>query len=167
MGIRDIREGKAGTILDEESGSAAVVSRLVSGARAAMESVSGYDQERVNEVVQAVAWAIIERAEELARTAVEDTGLGNVEDKVEKNQRKTPGTLRDLLGPMAGSVGIKSVDEEKGITEIANPSAWSGRSRRRPTRGRRRPTGWSENPIEVFRTGGTVRVDRKKRSSSS
>jgi sulfoacetaldehyde dehydrogenase len=117
-----MRKGTA-TVVDEESGSAAVVAGLVSRARAAMESVSGYDQERVNEVVQAAAWAIIERerAEELARVAVEDTGLGNVEDKVDKNQRKTLGTLRDLLEPTARSVGVISVDEEKGITEIAKP----------------------------------------------
>ncbi|HEX5851121.1 MAG TPA: aldehyde dehydrogenase family protein [Rubrobacter sp.] len=110
-------------VVDEKPGPAGVVAGLVSRARAAMERVSGYDQERVNEVVQAVAWAIIERerAEELARVAVEDTGLGNVGDKIDKNQRKTLGTLRDLLEPTARSVGVVSVDEEKGITEIAKP----------------------------------------------
>jgi sulfoacetaldehyde dehydrogenase len=123
MGIRETREGTTATVIDEESGSAAVVAGLVGRARAAMESVSGYDQERVNEVIQAVAWAIMERerAEELARVAVQDTGLGNVEDKIDKNQRKTLGTLRDLLEPSARSVGVISVDEGKGITEIAKP----------------------------------------------
>ena len=121
MRIRDTTEGTVGTIVDGESGSAGVVAGVIFRARAAMRSVSGYDQERVNEVVQAVAWAIMERAEELARVAVEDTGLGNVEDKVEKNQRKTLGTLRDLLEPTARSVGVISVDEGKGITEIAKP----------------------------------------------
>jgi sulfoacetaldehyde dehydrogenase len=111
------------TNVDEGVDSAGVVAGLVSGARVAMESVSAFDQERINEVVQAVAWAIIERerAEELARVAVEDTGLGNVEDKINKNQRKTLGTLRDLLDPAAKSVGVISVDEEKGITAIAKP----------------------------------------------
>ena len=52
---------------------------------------------------------------------MEDTGLGNIEDKVNKNQRKTLGTLRDLLDPTAKSVGVVSVDEEKGITAIAKP----------------------------------------------
>ena len=114
---------KTETNVDEELGSAGVVAGLISRARAAMESVSAFDQERVNEVVQAVAWAIIERerAEELARIAVEDTGLGKFEDKVDKNQRKTLGTLRDLLDPSAISVGVVSVDEEKGITSIAKP----------------------------------------------
>jgi sulfoacetaldehyde dehydrogenase len=102
---------------------AAIVAGLVSRARVAMEHVSRFGQEQVDEVVQAVAWAIIEqgRAEELARIAVEDTGLGRFEDKVVKNQRKTLGTLRDLLEPSAKSVGVISVDEEKGITQIAKP----------------------------------------------
>lgn len=102
---------------------ASAIGELVSRARRAMEQVADYDQGRANEVVQAVAWAIIkqENAEELARLAVEDTGLGNFEDKVSKNQRKTLGTLRDLLDPSAKSVGVISVEEEKGITEIAKP----------------------------------------------
>jgi sulfoacetaldehyde dehydrogenase len=123
MGAQQTRGMRTETNVDEGVDSAGVVAGLVSGARVAMESVSAFDQEQVNEVVQAVAWAIIERerAEELARVAVEDTGLGNVEDKINKNQRKTLGTLRDLLDPAAKSVGVISVDEEKGITAIAKP----------------------------------------------
>ncbi len=99
------------------------IAELVSRARAAMGIFAHYDQEQVDEVVQAVAWAIIKRenAEELARLAVEDTGLGKYEDKVDKNQRKSLGTLRDLLEPTARSVGVIEVDEEKGITKIAKP----------------------------------------------
>lgn len=106
-----------------KTGAPDVIAGLVDRARAAMDAVSGYDQERVNEVVQAVAWAIIkqENAEELARLAVEDTGLGNFEDKVTKNQRKNLGTLQDLLDPEAKSVGVIDVDEETGITQIAKP----------------------------------------------
>jgi sulfoacetaldehyde dehydrogenase len=133
MGAQEIREVTAeGTnaggdetqaAIADRTGAADVVAGLILRARAAMEEVAGYDQERVNETVQAVAWAIIkqENAEKLARLAVEDTGLGRLEDKVSKNQRKTLGTLRDLLDPEARSVGIISVDEEKGITEIAKP----------------------------------------------
>src|SRR4051794_30843465 len=123
MGIQQTRGMRTETNFDEGVDSAGIVAGLVSGARVAMESVSAFDQEQVNEVVRAVAWAIIERerAEDLARVAVEDTGLGNVEDKINKNQRKTLGTLRDLLDPTAKSVGVISVDEEKGITAIAKP----------------------------------------------
>jgi sulfoacetaldehyde dehydrogenase len=106
-----------------EADADSTIAELVSRARVAMGIFKHYDQERVNEVVQAVAWAIIKRenAEELARLAVQDTGLGKYEDKVNKNRRKSLGTLRDLLDPTAGSVGVIEVDEEKGITKIAKP----------------------------------------------
>jgi sulfoacetaldehyde dehydrogenase len=107
----------------KEADATTIIAELVAKARAAMDVFMDYDQEQVNEVVQAVAWAIIkqENAEELARLAVEDTGLGNYEDKVNKNQRKSLGTLRDLMDSSAKSVGVINVDEEKGITEIAKP----------------------------------------------
>ena len=106
-----------------EADTDSTIAELVSRARAAMGIFEHYDQEQVDEVVQAVAWAIIKRenAEELARLAVEDTGLGKYEDKVDKNRRKSLGTLRDLLDPTARSVGVIEVDEEKGITKIAKP----------------------------------------------
>lgn len=112
-----------GAVAVKEADAASVIADLVGKARSAMDVYIDYDQDQVNEVVQAAAWAIIkqENAEELARRAVEDTGLGNFEDKVRKNQRKNLGTLRDLLDPSAKSVGVINVDEEKGITEIAKP----------------------------------------------
>ncbi len=106
-----------------EADADSTIAELVSRARAAIGIFEHYDQEQVDEVVQAVAWAIIKRenAEELARLAVEDTGLGKYEDKVDKNRRKSLGTLQDLLDPSARSVGVIEVDEEKGITKIAKP----------------------------------------------
>ena len=98
-----------------------VVAEMVRRARTAQAEFANYSQERVDHVVAAVAWAIAEpgRALELAEVAVRDTGLGNVEDKTLKNQRKTMGTLRDLTG--AKSVGVIGEDRETGITEYAKP----------------------------------------------
>lgn len=97
------------------------IAEMVRRARAAQQVFETFDQTRVDAVVAAVAWAIYEpgRALSLARTAVGDTGLGRVEDKVTKNQRKTLGTLRDLTG--AASVGVISEDRPRGITEYAKP----------------------------------------------
>lgn len=97
------------------------VEGLVRRARAAQAIFDAFDQVQVDAVVAAVAWAIYEpdRALSLATTAVRDTGLGRLEDKVTKNQRKTIGTLRDLTA--APSVGVISEDHEKGITEYAKP----------------------------------------------
>lgn len=98
-----------------------VVGSCLARAEAAMDEIADYDQESVDELVQAVAWAVYEedRAREISEVAVRDTGFGNVEDKITKKRRKTKGTLDDLLG--APSVGVIDRDEEAGITEIAKP----------------------------------------------
>ena len=97
------------------------VAELVTRARAAQAIADGYDQARADEVVAAAAWAILEpaRNRELAELAVRDTGIGDVEDKVLKNHRKTLGLLRDLHGRK--TVGVISEDKAAGIIEIARP----------------------------------------------
>lgn len=97
------------------------VADLVARARAAQRIANGYDQQRVDDLVAAAGWAILEpaRNRELAELAVKDTGIGNVEDKVRKNHRKTLGLLRDLQG--AKSVGVIAEDPARGIVEIARP----------------------------------------------
>ncbi len=99
----------------------ALVGALVARARAAQRVAEAYDQTRVDELVAAAGWAIIEpgRNRELAALAVSDTGIGNVEDKVRKNHRKTFGLLRDLQGAL--SVGVIAQDAAQGLTEIARP----------------------------------------------
>ncbi|MCC7079237.1 MAG: aldehyde dehydrogenase family protein [Burkholderiales bacterium] len=98
-----------------------IVARLLARARAAQRIAAGYDQDRVDDLVLAAGWAIMqpERNRALAQLAVRDTGLGRVEDKIEKNHRKTLGLLRDLRG--ARSVGVIAEYPEKGIVEIARP----------------------------------------------
>lgn len=105
----------------EELDSKQITSNLIVKAKDAMEVFNNYNQEQVDEVVQALAWAIMKpgNAEELAHLSVKDTGLGKYEDKVSKNRRKTLGTLRDLKE--AKSVGIVREDSNKGIVEIAKP----------------------------------------------
>lgn len=94
---------------------------LVARARTAQRVADGYDQALTDELVTAAGWAIIEpgRNRALAELAVADTGVGNVEDKVRKNHRKTFGLLRDLQG--AKSVGVISEDPALGLIEIARP----------------------------------------------
>ena len=97
------------------------IGALVARARVAQREFETYDQRRLDDVVDAVAWAIVEpgRARALADLAVDDTGLGNADDKYTKNRRKTMGTLRDLQG--APSVGIIAELPERGLTEYAKP----------------------------------------------
>ena len=84
-------------------------------------SIDGWDQARVDELATAAAWAIVEPARNraLAECAVRDTGLGNVDDKIAKNRRKTMGLLRDLAG--AKTVGVIAEDRARGLIEIARP----------------------------------------------
>ena len=98
-----------------------IVVRLVERARAAQRIFESYDQAQVDEVVTAAGWAIVKPANNrrLAELAVRDTGLGNVPDKLAKNERKTMGLLRDLKG--AKSVGVIAEYPELGIVEIARP----------------------------------------------
>jgi sulfoacetaldehyde dehydrogenase len=97
------------------------VDALVAKARAAQLIANEYSQTRVDELVAAAGWAIMEpsRNRELAELAVADTSIGNVEDKVRKNHRKTFGLLRDLQG--AKSVGVIADYPDLGLVEIARP----------------------------------------------
>ncbi len=94
---------------------------IVERARTAVAEFASADQQLVDNAVRAVAWSLYEpgRAAELAALAVADTGLGNVADKIIKNQRKTFGTLRDLL--RTPSVGVIEEDPARGLTVYAKP----------------------------------------------
>lgn len=96
----------------------ALVRGLVARARTAQAIADGYDQARIDDLVAAAGWAILEpgRNRALAELAVRDTGIGSVEDKVLKNHRKTLGLLRDLHGMK--TVGVISEDKARGLTEI-------------------------------------------------
>jgi sulfoacetaldehyde dehydrogenase len=97
------------------------VAALVARARVAQRVYETWSQEQVDMAVTAAGWAIIEpgRNRELAELAVADTGIGNVDDKIRKNHRKTFGLLRDLQH--ARSVGVIAEDAARGIVEIARP----------------------------------------------
>ena len=99
----------------------ALVGELIARGRAAMAAFAGADQLRVDEAVTALAWSIYkpEHARELAELAVADTGIGNVADKRTKNQRKTFGTLRDLM--RAKTVGVIEELPELGLVKYAKP----------------------------------------------
>lgn len=90
-------------------------------ARAAQMAFATADQARVDDAVRSIAWSLYQpgHARELAELAVADTGLGNVADKIVKNQRKTFGTLRDLL--RVRSVGVIEEHPARGLVVYAKP----------------------------------------------
>jgi len=97
------------------------ISALIERARAAQRLCEIYDQARIDELVTAAGWAIVnpEHNRRLAEVAVRDSGLGNITDKIAKNRRKTVGLLDDLR--RARSVGVIAEIPELGLTEIARP----------------------------------------------
>lgn len=97
------------------------VAELIARARAAMAAFRNTDQAAIDDAVTALAWSIYkpENAKRLAELAVEVTGLGNVESKIIKNQRKTFGALRDLM--RVRSTGIIEEIPEKGLVKYARP----------------------------------------------
>lgn len=98
------------------------VTQIMARARAAQRAYEdGATQERYDMAANAVGWAIMEPARNraLAELSVETTGLGNVDDKITKNHRKTLGLLRDIQH--AKTCGVVREDAASGITEIARP----------------------------------------------
>ena len=73
----------------------------------------------MDQLVKTIAKTIYDNAEELAKLAVEETGMGNYEDKVQKNKGKARIIWNNLKNKK--SVGIINRNEETGIVEIAKP----------------------------------------------
>ncbi len=96
-----------------------IVAALVARARAAQRAFENAGQQVLDTAAAAAAWAIMEpaRNRQLAQCAVDDTGLGNADDKFRKNYRKTLGLLRDLHAQK--TTGVIAEDKENGIVEIA------------------------------------------------
>ena len=92
---------------------------LAARAAAAQRNFARFSQEQVDAIVEACAKAAAENAEPLARTAVEETGFGNVPDKIVKNTLAAVNVPRAIRGMR--TVGILREDREKGIVEVASP----------------------------------------------
>ncbi|MBT7800415.1 MAG: sulfoacetaldehyde dehydrogenase, partial [Tateyamaria sp.] len=74
------------------------VEDMVARARTAQKQFEANGSQALyDQAATAAAWAIMEpqRNKKLAKLAVETTGLGNVQDKITKNHRKTLGLMRD------------------------------------------------------------------------
>ena len=94
---------------------------MIDQARSAMEEIADASQDRIDEIVKSVAWAVYrdDHARNLAEMAVFDTGLGNVVDKTIKNKRKSYGTLCDLMEVQTR--GMCHADPERGLYTYYKP----------------------------------------------
>ena len=90
--------------------------------RAAVEAqrqLEGCTQEQIDVIVEEMAAAGLAHSEHLAELAHDETGFGNVPDKVLKNNF----VLKDVVEAMRGmrTVGVLREDREHGVREIAEP----------------------------------------------
>jgi acetaldehyde dehydrogenase (acetylating) len=85
----------------------------------AQKKFAAFSQAQVDAIVEGCAEAATAAGERLARVAVEETGYGNVPDKIVKNRLASVDVPRAIRGMK--TVGILREDREKGIIEIAEP----------------------------------------------
>ena len=91
----------------------------VEAAYAAFRAFEGFSQEQVDAIVAAMAQAARTHSERLAHMAVEETGYGNVRDKIAKNLLNSD-LLHQKIAPLK-TIGVLGEKPELGITELAVP----------------------------------------------
>lgn len=88
--------------------------------KAAVHQLAGYTQAQTDRLCEAMAKAGAEAAYELARVAVEETGIGRVHYKILKNLAGTELTWASIRDER--TVGIINRDEARGVYEVATPA---------------------------------------------
>ncbi len=99
-----------------------MIDELVARARTAQARYEAMGSQALfDKACQAVAWVLMqpERNRALAEMAVEETGLGNADDKVRKNHNKTLGLMRDIKDVTA--FGHVEDDDENGLSIYYRP----------------------------------------------
>jgi len=99
--------------------SVSYINEYILRGRQAQRILETKSQLEVDEAVKAIAKAVYDNAEMLAEMAVEETGMGNIPDKIIKNKAKAGMIWNHLRGKK--SRGIINRNEETGITEVAKP----------------------------------------------
>ena len=96
-----------------------IVSELMKKSRIALQELENYTQDQVDALVKAMAKAVYDNADMLAKEAAEETRLGVYEHKIIKNAGTAEGLWKELKGK--ASVGIIKRDPEKKLVYIAKP----------------------------------------------
>jgi acetaldehyde dehydrogenase (acetylating) len=104
---------------DRDLASIAEARELARRAKQAWLQLAEFSQEKIDAVVDAIAAAATPNAEAFARLAVEETGYGVVEDKIQKNLFASE-KVYQFIRPMK-TVGVIARDEAKRVVEIAEP----------------------------------------------
>ncbi len=93
------------------------VEKLVKNAKKAAAAFNNLDQLEVDRIVAAMTRAGVANERKLAEMAVEETGIGNVEDKVIKNHFGT----QVVYDYMRGKPSVGIIEEDDSIITVAEP----------------------------------------------
>lgn len=96
-----------------------IIDSLVSNAQAALDKFMTFDQEKVDEIVKAMAMAGLDLHMHLAKLAVEETGRGVYEDKITKNIFATEYIYHSIKNDK--TVGIINENRNEDYVEVAEP----------------------------------------------
>ncbi len=96
-----------------------VVDALIGRSVAAQESIAGWHEDKVDDLVTALATQIADDADELAAATVAETGIGCAPDKADKNRFASLDVAQSLVGKPG--VGVVGRHEREALTEIADP----------------------------------------------
>jgi sulfoacetaldehyde dehydrogenase len=97
------------------------IQEMYAKARKAFREVEHWPQEKVDEMVQAVAWELLNEdvRHKLGHMAVDESNIGNAQDKVNKIKNKTLGTLWDMRN--AKTCGMIEENTALGVRKYAKP----------------------------------------------
>ena len=97
------------------------IQEMYARAKESFREVEYWSQKKVDEMVQAVAWELLREdvRHKLGHMAVDESNIGNAEDKVNKIKNKTLGTLWDMRN--AKTCGMIEENRALGIRKYAKP----------------------------------------------
>src|SRR5262250_739119 len=95
------------------------VKQLVAKARVAQAAFEPFSQDQVDAIVKGIGKYVYDNAEELARMAVDETGIGVFEDKILKNKGKARVIWNSLKDKK--SRGVIGEDAESNMVFVAKP----------------------------------------------
>jgi len=95
------------------------IKEMIDRSLIALDSWEKSSQEKIDIVVREIARTVYDNAEELAQLTVDETGIGNYQDNVMQDKRKSEIIWHSLKGKK--SVGIINTVEELCMIEIAKP----------------------------------------------
>jgi len=95
------------------------IQELIAKASAAQATYESFKQEQVDAIVRDIGKFVFDNAEQLARMAVDETGMGSYEDKILKNKGKARVIWNNLKDKK--SRGVIGEDAEANLMLVAKP----------------------------------------------